>query len=163
MPSNATIASALASFAGSFLPDSGAFGDVDAGHISRIKTLTQEITSTTSPLHIASLSEAKRYYVALRHSESSNPAVDLLSKKTVDTLRLIFDEVIALLGQTRDERIFEIMYGFTHAIWPLYSRSSSTQDMGFDLQEHVDIFASATEDERSRLRDDLLARYGIRD
>ena len=55
------------------------------------------------------------------------------------------------------------MYGFTHAIWPLYSRSSSTQDMGFDLQEHVDIFASATEDERSRLRDDLLARYGIRD
>lgn len=122
-----------------------------------IATLGSLGASVDSP--ILSDQEAQSYFIGPRYSDSPSEYPDALQPETIKTLREVAEEIIQILAQEDRAEIYDILDFLTHAAWPLYSRDSSTDTVGFDLQEYVDIFASSTPAEKQKLASDILASW----
>jgi hypothetical protein len=94
----------------------------------------------------------------------SDPDVDIpdqLTPNTVTQLQKLARKILDVLAtmEVADPQPHKALQHLCRALWPLYSRHSATNMIGFDLQEYADYFETITPDEKSALVSRLRADW----
>lgn len=88
---------------------------------------------------------------------------DCLRSATVHLLEQLAASVLVQLVESdpRDDRTSRILQDFCNLLWPLYSRHSRTNEIGFEMQEYADFFPELGRDERKQLAVQLADDWGV--
>jgi hypothetical protein len=105
--------------------------------------------------------QAKSYFIEPTWAGSNQERPNLLRPETVTALTSIAQQIILTLAHNDDPNIQQVLYKLSHNIWPLYSRHSRTDAIGFDLQEYADFFKDISAQEKQELAQRLLKDWGL--
>lgn len=94
-------------------------------------------------------------------SSKSDKIDNLLSQETVAALPDLAKEVINTFIDidTSHVEAHKALQEVCYALWPLYSRHSQTNMIGFDLQEYADFFEDLSHEERVELAHKITDEY----